>query len=405
MLRQSDIPVNILLVDDRPDEYTSIAALLQDRPYHLLGATSGMLALKALLENDIALILMDVLMPDMNGFETARRIKMRKKSQDIPIVFLTSLTSELEDYMKAYSAGAIDYITKPLHPDILLSKIDAFASFHLARKELQRKSDQLLLRTQELEARNREMTALKEQAEAALRVKSGFLDMISHEIRTPLNGILTMSEMMLEGNLPPEERHSAEVIHKSGKGLMTIVNQILDYSKMENGKMELHRQPFELEVVLGDTLDLFRPMAEERGISLESYLAPDVSRTLIGDAGRLKQVLANLIANAIRYTEAGGVKVYVNERGASDESVELEFVVEDSGIGIPPDKMDLLFQPFIQLDGGSARRGGTGLGLSISKTLVELMGGSISASSQVGDGTMFIFTIRAARSLDGEAQG
>ncbi|CDN43272.1 MULTISPECIES: ATP-binding protein [Paenibacillus] len=392
-----DYPVNILLVDDRPDEYTSIAALLADKPYQLLGAASGMLALKALLENEVALIIMDVLMPDMNGFETARRIKMRKKSQDIPIIFLTSLTSELQDYMKAYSAGAIDYLTKPFQPDILRSKIDGFVSLYKARKELQIKSDQLQQRTAELEASNRALMELKEKAEVALRIKSGFLSMISHEIRTPMNGILSMSEMLLEAELKPQDRRTAEIIHKSGRGLLSVVNQILDYSKMESGKMELDYRPFEVEECLGETLDLFKGLALEKNLSLESYLDPSVPAVLEGDSNRLRQILINLIGNAIKFTESGGVKIYVNKRDETEETVQLEFVVEDSGIGIPQEKMDELFQPFIQLQTPFAsKQEGTGLGLSICKTLVELMGGTIYATSQVGDGTMFIFTMIAA---------
>ncbi|ASS68357.1 MULTISPECIES: ATP-binding protein [unclassified Paenibacillus] len=401
-----DYPVNILLVDDRPDEYTSIAALLADKPYQLLGASSGLLALKALLENEVALIIMDVLMPDMNGFETARRIKMRKKSQDIPIIFLTALNSELQDYMKAYSAGAIDYLTKPFQPDILRSKIDGFVSLYKARKELQIKSDQLQQRTSELEASNRALTELKEKAEVALRIKSGFLSMISHEIRTPMNGILSMSEMLLEAELKPQDRRTAEIIHRSGRGLLSVVNQILEYSKMESGKMELDYRPFEVEECLGETLDLFRGLALEKNLSLESYLDPSVPAVLEGDSNRLRQILINLIGNAIKFTESGGVKIYVNKRDETEQTVQLEFVVEDSGIGIPQEKMDELFQPFIQLQTPFAsKQEGTGLGLSISKTLVELMGGTIYATSQVGDGTMFIFTMIAALPAGNRAAG
>ncbi|WP_438431183.1 ATP-binding response regulator [Gorillibacterium sp. sgz500922] len=391
-----EYPIKILLVDDRPDEFTSVQALLVGTTYELIGASSGMEALKLLLENEVALIVMDVIMPDMNGFETAKRIKMRKKSQDIPIIFLTSLTSELEDYMMAYSAGAIDYMTKPIHPEILRSKIEAFVRLYEAKKNLHLRTLQLEARTLELEETNRVLKDLKETAEIASSIKTSFLAMMGHEIRTPLNGILAMSEMLKEAEgLDEENREAADIIHTSGVGLLSVINHILDYSKLEAGKMELDHAPFDLPLCLGESVDLFRALARQRGLSLDTFIDPTVPRRLIGDADRLRQVLNNLIGNAIKFTESGGVKVYVYKRDESEEGLKLEFIIEDSGIGIPADKMGHLFQPFTQIHSSMTKKtGGTGLGLSICKTLVELMGGTIHATSKPEDGTMFTFSIQ-----------
>ncbi len=383
-----EYPVNILLVDDRPDEFLSIQALLADTPYQLISATSGMDALKCLLEHEFALIIMDVLMPDMDGFETAKRIKMRKKSRDIPIIFLTALTSELENYMMAYSAGAIDFLTKPFHPLVLKSKIDGFVRLYQTRKELQIKS-------QELESANIVLTELKETAEVALRIKSGFLAMMSHEIRTPLNGIIAMSDVLRTSELTPDDLEMAEIIHTSGHALLSVINHILDFTKIESGTMELDYELFNFRSCLKETIDLFRALAMERGLQLEMFIDPNIPDLLVGDPNRLRQVLNNLIGNAIKFTSSGSVKVHAGLRQVLDGVLQLEFVIEDTGIGIPADKMKYLFQPFTQIGATIDRKfKGTGLGLSICKMLVELMGGTIYARPDMEQGAAFVFTIQ-----------
>ncbi|WP_150269962.1 ATP-binding protein [Paenibacillus tepidiphilus] len=386
-------PVYILVVDDRPDEILSIQALLTDTPYRLVGANSGMEALKCLLEQEFALIIMDVLMPDMNGFETAKRIKMRKKSKDIPIIFLTSLTSELEHYMMAYSSGAIDFMTKPFHPLILKSKIEGFVRLYQARKALVRK-------TQELENANTVLTELKETAEVALQIKSGFLAMMSHEIRTPLNGIIAMSDMLRTSAQSQEDREMAEIIHTSGHALVSVINHILDFTKIETGKMELDKELFNLHSCVKETVDLFRALALERQLQLNTEIDPDIPPLLLGDGNRLRQVLNNLIGNAVKFTNDGQVTVSVKLKAREEAALWLEFVIEDTGIGIPADKMKYLFQPFTQIDATISRRfGGTGLGLSICKMLVELMGGTIYAKPDRSRGAAFVFTVKVQEGM------
>ncbi|MCY9590932.1 hybrid sensor histidine kinase/response regulator [Paenibacillus chitinolyticus] len=396
-----EYPIRILLVDDRPEDFLTIQALLVDTPYQLIRASSGMEALKFLLESEYALIIMDVLMPDMNGFETAERIKRRKKSEDIPIIFLTALTPEVEDYMKAYTAGGIDYLTKPFHSGVLRSKIEGFVRLYKARKELQIKTGELQKQTLELEDANRVLTQLKETAEVASRIKSGFLAMMSHEIRTPLNGIIALSDILMASDLKQDDAEMAEIIHTSGHALLSVINHILDFTKIESGKMELDYEPFNLTVCLKETMDLFRALARERNLLLETHIEPGIPKILIGDSNRLRQVLNNLIGNAVKFTETGSVKATVSQKRVDDKLITLEFIVEDTGIGIPADKMHHLFQPFTQIDATISRKfGGTGLGLSICKTLVNLMGGTIYARSNVEKGAVFVFTIQTGIPAD-----
>ncbi|MFD2331094.1 ATP-binding protein [Cohnella sp. GCM10020058] len=401
--------VHILLVDDRPDEFLSIQAILADSPYKLVSASSGAEALKCLLKNDFALIIMDVLMPDMNGFETARRIKTRKKSQDIPIIFLTSLTSELDNYKQAYSAGAIDFMTKPVHPEVLKSKIDGFVRLYLTRLELERQTKELAAKTQELEAKtseleaqaqqmeiaNRELTLMKETAETASQIKSGFLATMSHELRTPLNGIIAMSELLMESELRASDRDMVDIIRTSGNALLSIISHILDFSKIESGKMDLELAPFNLANCMKETADLFIALLREKGLTLTTEIDPAIPSLLLGDPNRLRQVLNNLIGNAVKFTSTGGVRVYARLLRRQDAELELEFAVADTGAGIPEGQYHRLFQPFSQLEGTQGgKNGGTGLGLSICKTLVELMGGRIYAKKDVFQGAAFVFTIK-----------
>ncbi|CAI6086662.1 ATP-binding response regulator [Cohnella sp. JJ-181] len=407
--------VHILLVDDRPDEYLSIQAILADTPYKLVCAPSGAEALKYLLKTDFALIIMDVLMPDMDGFETARRIKTRKRSQDIPIIFLTALTSELDNYKQAYSAGAIDFITKPVHTEVLKSKIDGFVRLYLTRLELERQAEELAAKTQELEAKtveleaktvqledqarrmeeaNRELTQLKDIAETASKIKSGFLAMMSHELRTPLNGIIAMSELLMDAELRPADRDMVDIIRTSGTALLSIISHILDFSKIESGKMELELTPFNLGSCLKETTDLFIALLREKELTLTTDIDPAIPSLLLGDPNRLRQVLNNLIGNAVKFTPSGGVRVSAKMLARQRQQLELEFTVEDTGIGIPEGQHYRLFQPFSQLGGTQdAKTGGTGLGLAICKTLVELMGGRIYAKKDVARGAAFVFTM------------
>ncbi|MBV8150201.1 MAG: CHASE3 domain-containing protein [Candidatus Eremiobacteraeota bacterium] len=245
----------------------------------------------------------------------------------------------------------------------------------------------------------RELARAAVEAREASRLKSEFVATMSHEVRTPMNGVVGMAELMLESDLSQEQRRRAVIVRDSAFALLRVINDVLDLSKIEAGKLDLEEAEFSLHDVIESVAALLGVAANEHRVVLSTAIAPGVPARLVGDAGRLRQVLFNIAGNAVKFTEDGGVDIRVQQIEATPGGVELRFIIADTGAGVPPEMLPRLFEPFTQADGTTRRYGGTGLGLSISRRLIDLMGGTIHVESATGKGTTVVFTARFRAAL------
>ena len=499
------VPVPVLLVDDNASKRLALRAILSPLGHSIVEADSGEAALRCVMAQDFAVILLDVCMPLMDGFETAALIRLRPKSEMTPIIFITAFGNDEMVDSDRYAEGAVDFMFAPVAPVELRAKVSVFANLFIRAadlatraSEVQASADQLRLLTDaapigifQTDCRNRysytnprwseitgipaervlgkpwdtivdvrqrssldtddadaergelshrfeiarsdgpprvvqltskripasndgatgwvgtladvtaeagaeaAMSEARDEATAASSLKSDFLANMSHEIRTPMNGVIGMTDLLLETDLDSVQRDYAQTVRNSGEALLAIISDILDFSKVEAGKLEVEEVEFTVQAIVDNVVDLLAGGAQAKDVELVAVVESSVPEFVVGDAGRIRQILTNLIGNAIKFTQAGEVVVRVSQSRHIDTEPLLRFEVTDTGDGIAPGKLAEVFQPFVQGDSSTSRKyGGTGLGLAISSQLVSLMGGECGVSSDLGAGSLFWFTVQ-----------
>ncbi len=371
---------HILAVDDNPNNLKLLRSILSEKGVRLRLATSGEMALQSARLSPPELILLDINMPGIDGFETCLQLKADALTQDIPVIFLSSL-SDGADIVRAYECGGVDYVSKPFQAEVLLARVSTQIKLARIHQELLKENQ---------ERRNAEIAA-----DAANRMKGEFLANMSHEIRTPMNAIIGLTHLALRTALDSRQRGYLDKIQSSSKHLLGLLNDILDFSKVEAGRLSVERIAFDLNQVLRDVVNVTSDKADAKHLALDCTVAPDVPQTLKGDPLRLAQILINYVNNAIKFTAKGQIalRASVLERSASEAL--LRFEVQDTGIGLSAGQIERLFRSFSQADASTTRKyGGTGLGLAISKGLAELMGGAVGVDSVEGQGSTFWITAR-----------
>jgi PAS domain S-box-containing protein len=489
-------PVNILIVDDREENIIALTALLERDDIKIFSTTSPNEALKLAWENQIAIALVDVQMPEMDGFEFVEMLKSNPRTKDILVLFVTAISKDTKYAVKGYSSGAIDYLFKPLDPFVTSAKVDSFIQLAKVQAEIKLKSEELqnfavvvknsadiicsvdaqTLRIQSInpavekimgfkpeelidksvinfaveeqriafsqklaeivkdslassvfefkfstfnknviwaecraayqnktiflnisdispqKSYQNQLIKSKETAEYGKKVKETFLANMSHELRTPVNGIIGLTSLLRKTDLDEQQNSMIDLLEVSSQSLLGVINDVLDISKMEAGKFSIVRSSNNLHDLVRSVYGLLKFKADEQNIEFILEIASGVPDYLMVDSLRLNQILMNLLSNAIKFTERGYVKLKISVLQKHNDQVKLKFTIEDSGIGIPEKMISKIFDSFEQAEEDTAARyGGTGLGLAIVKRLVELKGGELTVSSQIGRGSVFNF--------------
>jgi PAS domain S-box-containing protein len=487
-------PVNILIVDDREENIISLEALLKRDDIKIFSTTSPNDALKIAWENNIAIALIDVQMPEIDGFELVDMLKSNPRTKDILVIFVTAISKESKYAVKGYSSGAVDYLYKPLDPYITSAKVDSFIQLARYQAEIIRKNEELenfsivvnnsadiicavdaqTLRVKtinptvekilgykpaeiigksivdravehdrtafrkklaeiikdnlnfavfefQFETFNknviwaecrasyhnktifinisnvspqksflRQLVKSKEAAEYGKKIKENFLANMSHELRTPINGVIGLTQLLRKTPMNDQQLSMLELLETSSQSLLGVINDVLDISKIESGKFNIIRAPNNIREVTASVFQLLKFKADEKMIDMLLDIDPNLPEYMMIDALRLNQILMNLLSNAIKFTDIGHVKLKVSVLDSDKDRLKIKFSVEDTGIGIPEEKLSKIFDSFEQADIDTASiYGGTGLGLTIVKKLVELTGGELNVSSQIGNGSIF----------------
>jgi signal transduction histidine kinase len=390
--------VNILIVDDEPRNLAVLESVLDDPGYRLVRAMSGDEALLALMADEFAVLVLDVRMPGMTGFELAQMVKERRKTARIPIIFLSAYYNEDQHVLEGYGSGAVDYLHKPVNPAVLRSKVAVFAELHKKTRQLESANRQLSELNESLDQRVRERTQELQASEARLldasRRKDEFLATLAHELRNPLSPLRNAVHFLkLRGPATQDVQWSSDIIDRQVTAMGRLIDDLMDVSRINQGRIELRRARIALDEVLADAVETIQPQIDGSGHKL-TVIQPPGRLMVEADRGRLAQVFMNLLSNAAKYTDPGG---QIEVRVVS-EAGHAVVCFHDSGIGIQPHRLEAVFDMFSQEEPALSRsRGGLGIGLSLTRKLVQLHGGNVTAASDgPGKGSVFIVRLPLA---------
>jgi len=404
----------VLIIDDIVDNLNVVANILIRENINVFLAQSGKEALDIVGKHLPDLILLDIMMPEMNGFEVLSQLKSNNLTKEIPVIFFTAI-GEVKNIVKGFKHGVVDYITKPFHSEEVLARVQTHLTISLMRKEkeevniileqqvnerttqLQETNKELKYEIEErkvieneLKRNNKKLKQAKAKAEESDRLKTAFLNNISHEIRTPMNGIIGFASLLNIYDLSSEKRKSyTDTIIESSNQLMTIVSDILAISKIHSGQVKIAKNNLEVNSLISDVINDFKSKAEAKNISInKKQNLDDTSLKVYTDGVKLQQILIKLIDNAIKYTQKGRI-----ECGYSIKKENIEFYIKDTGIGISTEMHNKIFEQFRQVAQKlTSNLGGTGLGLTIAKAYINLLGGKIWLKSELNKGSVFYFT-------------
>ncbi|OCQ94323.1 hybrid sensor histidine kinase/response regulator [Oscillatoriales cyanobacterium USR001] len=389
---------NILIVDDTPENLQVLSATLSDRGYKVRGVINGKMAIRAARSAPPDLILLDIRMPDTNGYAVCEELKISPETSKIPIIFISALDEAL-DKVKAFQVGGADYITKPFQVEEVIARVEHQLTIQRLQKQLMQQNEQL---QKEIVERKK----AEEEAAAASQAKSEFLANMSHELRTPLNAILGFTQVMIRDPfLSTEQLENLRIINRSGEHLLDLINDVLDMSKIEAGIITICETSFDLYRLLDTLEEMFNFKAEKKGLKLRFIVDPNVPHYIKTDEKKLRGCLINLLGNAIKFTNDGSVTLRVNLEEeykenttfTPDQKFPIIFEVEDTGVGIAESEIHTLFDAFVQTEVGRKSAEGTGLGLTITKKFVQLLDGNITVISALNRGTTFKFNIKIYR--------
>lgn len=379
-------PINILILDDKEENIISLHALLQDVEHiNIISSTDPNEALKICWKDDISIALVDVQMPDINGFEFVSLLKSNPKTSHIMAIMVTAISKEDKYLLQGLESGAVDYLYKPLNPEITIAKVKSFVQQILIQQELIKKN-------KELEESRMELLKTKEEAIQARKSKEIFLANMSHEIRTPINGIMGIMHMFKSSELSNEQKDWLKRLDNASQSLLLIINDILDLSKIDSGMLKIEYEDFSLTKMIEDIERIFKIKANHKQLDFQIEVGESVPQYIRYDSLRLQQIISNFISNSLKFTERGSIDLIITEVEKKNNNHRLRFTVKDTGIGIKEGSVEKIFMAFEQADDGITKKfGGTGLGLAIVKRLANLLNGNIGAESVYGEGSSFYF--------------